>query len=441
MTGHAIPRDYDVVIVGGGPSGATAGMVLARAGVSTLVVEGDAFPRFHIGESLLPRNMRLLRELGLEERVKALPSIAKHGVEFTFGHTTESRSIAFVDGLEASEPVALNVERAPFDALLLDEARNSGAEICSGSRVRDVVRLEDGDCVLSVGERQVSSRYVIDASGQATFLGKRLGLRKVLPDMRKVSYYGHFENVTRHEGKQEGYPALVMMKDAWFWIIPLDEKKTSIGLVMDHEDAKKVGLPPERMLEWAIARCPVLKQRTADAVFPDRYEVGADFSYRCAPYAGPGYFLVGDAATFVDPVFSTGVCLGMASAARAADDLIRVLRGETNPDAARKGYIDYVEGSCAVLFKLVRHYYTHPFRELWIRGEGPFGIHRALISILAGEVFPRPSRTLMWRYWLFELAVRLQRRFPIAPRHEAFALIDGGATGPLPDFSPIKGSG
>src|SRR5690606_16515381 len=132
-----------------------------------------------------------------------------------------------------------------------------------------------------------------------------------------------------------GFPIIVMCDEGWFWMIPLDERTTSVGLVLDPAVAKQVDAPANRMLQWAIRRCPAVLRRMRQATGPDINLVRSDFSYRCEPYAGPGYFLVGDAATFLDPVFSTGVCLGMKSAMHLGGQIIAMLRGDLTPQAAR----------------------------------------------------------------------------------------------------------
>ena len=413
----------DVTIIGGGPSGATAAIVLARAGLEVLIIERQQFPRFHIGESLLPKNMELFRELGLEEKLRSIPHIDKNGVELTLGHETESSFFSFADCLGPSEPRALNVERAPFDALLLDEAERAGAIVLRGTAVRALQSLKDNDVTLLVGEQRVRAKYVIDASGQSTYVAKHLGTRKLLAGMKKIAHYRHFRNVWRNSGLREGYATIVMMRDGWFWIIPLDETTTSVGLVMDQDLGKQVPLPPDEMLAWGIARCPTMARRMVDAVAQGSCHVSADFSYRCKPYAGEGYFLVGDAAAFLDPVFSTGVCMGMMSATHAAKQLIAILQHDASPAAARRHYVRYVERTSSTLFKFVRSYYRHSFREVILQESGPVDVHRAIISILAGNVFPRLRFSQRWRMWLFRCFCRMQSLAPLAPRREAVGLL------------------
>ena len=414
---------YDVLVIGGGPGGSTAALCLAREGLRVALVDRLSFPHFHIGESLLPRNFELLQALGLEGKLAALPHVPKYGAEFVMGHGQGGGSIRFADGLVPGRDHAVNLERAPFDAMLLKTAREAGVEVIEGAAVRSFPSLSDGDvrAVLDNG-REMSARFLIDASGQSTVVGKHLGLRKMLPDLKKAAYFGHFVGALRPPGEAGGYIRIVMCVEGWFWLIPLDETRTSIGLVMDAELARGVGLPANRMLAWGIARCPLVAEVVANAVAPDKNEVLADFSYRCAPYAGPGYFLVGDAATFVDPIFSTGVCLAMMSAVEASQGIAAILQG-ASPSRVRKDYIRFIEGSTSAFFGLVRMFYRPYFRELLLEAQGPLAVHRAIISLLAGEVFPRPAFGVRWRIGFMRLMAWMQRRIPIAPRKERWSLL------------------
>jgi len=418
---------YDVLIIGGGPAGATAGLVLAREGWRVLLLERSVFPRFHIGESFLPRNMALIRELGLEEELAKIPQVEKRGAEFVMGHGKDEGSLYwFTDVLHQGETVSFNIERAPFDAMLLDAARKAGAEVREEQSVKKILHMEDGRVEVETDAGPVSARYLVDASGQSTFLGKHLGIRKVLPHRKKAAYFAHFENVARRPGVEGGFIVIVMSEEGWFWLIPLDETRTSIGVVFHADQAKKVGLPPEQMLRWAIDRCPAVQQRMADAVYPAGpagYHVLADFSYRCSPYAGPGYFLIGDAAVFVDPIFSTGVCMGMMSAVEVGRGITALLRGTSTPSMVRRSYIRFVKGSSSAFFGLIDRYYQHSFRELFLSGRGPLSVHLATMSLLAGYVFPRPSFAIRWRMKLMDFFALVNRFVQLAPKRERFSLL------------------
>jgi hypothetical protein len=161
-----------------------------------------------------------------------------------------------------------------------------------------------------------------------------------------------------------------------------------------------------------------------NATRPHTNLVLSDFSYACRPYAGPGYLLVGDAGCFLDPIFSTGVTLAMIGAQQAAARALDMLQNRTTPLAARRSYCKFVEGRTSIFWRLIRNYYRHSFRELFMNGRGPLQVHNAVISILAGQVFPKPPWALRWRLYFFELCMRLQIVFPIVPRREPFSLID-----------------
>lgn len=431
---------YDVLIAGGGPAGSTAGLILARAGFSVCILEKDRHPRLHIGESILPRNMRLIEELGLEPALRRLPHVPKFGAEFGMGNDFETRRFSFTDGLVPGGEV-FNIERAWFDKMLLDEARAAGADVFEETPVKQVLKLTHGDVRLGTPGGEARGRLMLDASGQGTLLGRALNLRRNFdePELQKVAYYQHFENVERPPGRESGHPCIIMCDEGWFWLIGLSATKTSVGFVSRPSFVRTLDVPARRVLSWAAARCPVVRHRMRHAVGPVDNIILSDFSYRCEPSAGDGYFLMGDAACFLDPIFSTGVTLAMLSAQHTARTAEAVLRGNLRVARARRDHVNFIRTSTSPFWRLIRGYYRHSFRELFMHGRGPVRMQDAIISILAGQVFPRPPWPLRWRHRAFELCVRLQEHVALVPRRAPCRLIEQDAI-PVPGIGAVAGA-
>ncbi|MGH7245231.1 MAG: NAD(P)/FAD-dependent oxidoreductase [Phycisphaerales bacterium] len=429
------PRQFDIIVIGGGPAGSTAALRAVRNGNSVLLLEKGKLPRFHIGESMLPRTMHLIRELGLQDRVSRVPQVPKFGASFVMANDETPSDFWFSPGPNGEESSAFNTERAPFDRMLLDAAVEAGATVLEETAVRSIDKLADNQVVLTTSAGEYRARVLLDASGQGTVVGRHLGTRTRLPDLERVAYFQHFHGVERRPGRLGGSPIFPLCDEGWFWLIPLDEHRTSIGVVMNAEIARSVGVPPDRMLRWAIDRSPFVRRAMVHAEGPEDNHVAADFSYVCKPYAGPGYFLVGDAATFVDPVFSTGVCMAMMSAVKAADGAGAILRGTSSPEAVRREYRAYVGASSGCLFRIVRDFYRHGCREMFLHSTGPSGVREAVLAAVAGHVFPKPTFATRWRLHLFHLLVRIHERWPLVPNRNRFSILDS-----VPPTEPPRAS-
>ena len=425
----------DVAIIGAGPAGSVAALELARAGLDVVVVDKTDFPRFRIGESMLPHTQRIMEQLDLMDRVRKLPHMVKRGLEIEFGDgRREPAAIPFEDMFGNGLKQTFNIRRSIFDGMLADAASEAGAHFRFGESVTGFESLEHGDVRMTLDGGRLRANWLIDASGQACVLARHLGTRRFLPGFRNVSYFEHFKGVRRNSGDRDGFATLAMCREGWFWLIPIDEETTSIGAVIDGQLSKSIPVPANQRLSWCLENCPAMADRMTDATGPDRNQVVGDFSYTCDRHADAGWFMVGDAAAFIDPVWSTGVSLGLEGGVHAARRIIDVANGKQRPRAATNAHHARIAQLRRTFMKLIRNFYDHSFRELIVRGDGPLGVHRAVVNMLAGEVFTRIPFSVRWR-WDFMTALREFNRFrPLNERIRPHSLLQsGGLALPTPD--------
>lgn len=430
MTTASSSWDFDVAVIGGGPGGSSVATALARLGRRVLVLERDRFPRFHIGESQLPWSNEVFRALGVHEAIAAAGFVQKWGASFRTPDGAAERYADFEDAVETPTPQTFQVPRAKFDEILLRHSASCGADVREGHRALDLafdasgvtLRFADGDGA----EQSVRVGAIVDASGRTGFLAKRLGRHELDPLLRNIAVHAQYEGIPRLEGRRAGDIRMLTRPDmGWIWLIPLSETVISVGAVIPQAVHNRESKPtPEASLDHYLAstRAAPTLMKDARRVSPARFD--ADYSYLGTRMAGERWVAVGDAAAFLDPIFSTGVLLAMQGGLDAAEVIDAGLRAG---DLSARRFADYE----ALVRRRYHHFrrfavgfYNPHFRDLWFRRSSRFGLYEAVLSIIAGNW--RPSLATRLRIGLFFALVALQRLLRIAPRTAEAAALDDG---------------
>src|ERR1051326_5987975 len=400
--------DCDVLVVGGGPAGSTISALLAEKGWRVTLLEKERHPRFHIGESLLPHNLPIFERLGVLDQIDAI-GIKKPGADFNSnlevgGH----HQFHFSFALDKSRPYAYEVRRSEFDHLLLRNSAAKGTRVLEGVRVTGVTFPRGGNPVVAATDedgiaRRWTCRFFVDASGRDTLLANTFGLKKKNRHHASAAIFGHFLGVDRREGAYAGNISVYWFAHGWFWMIPLRDGSMSVGAVCRPAYLKQRTTSPPDFLRQTIALAhPEMRHRMRNAtLIDDVARATGNYSYESTGMRGERYIMVGDAYAFVDPVFSSGVLLGMNSGVLGADAIDAWLRGDRTADAKFRHFERMVRRGVKTFSWFIWRFNSPGMRSLLLHPGNPFRVQEAVTSLLAGDVFRDIGARS--RFWLFKL--------------------------------------
>ena len=419
-------RDVDVLVVGGGPGGSTAATFLAKGGLSVALVERERFPRFRVGESLIPTCMAICERMGVLDKVLAHGFQTKYGATFHDQEMGESSTFGFRPG-RPWPAYTLDVHRAEFDQILLEHAAGQpGVTVCQPATVEDVAFDADGVTARigpGRGERELGGQpgrvgghpkelragFVIDASGRDALLCTRQGRRIPRPGLGKIAVFAYFRGARRFPDREEGHVRIYIFPEGWFWYIPLAHDETSVGCVLHQRVVKARAGSIEDLFAEMIQRCHAVRDNVHGSERVTEIHTVSNIAYSVEPKVGDRFVCVGDAMAFVDPIFSPGVFLAMQSGELAAASVIQAFR--TGRFSARhfRGYERAVRRGSRPFEQFIELFYDRAFLEVFLRPRNILNMVDAVTGVLAGGSFGQLSRSLRFSLFAFFQVVKVMR--------------------------------
>jgi flavin-dependent dehydrogenase len=384
----------DVIVIGGGPSGSAAATLIAQKGYRVELFEREHFPRFHIGESLIPHTYHVIDRLNLLDTMKQSHYTKKYSVQFVNEHGKLSEPFQFSEHDPHERSQTWQVRRSEFDHLLLNNARKHGVTVHEGARVLEV--LFEGSRAVGIrvkpeggAERIVKAPVVVDASGQSSLIIDRLNLREWDPVLKKAALWTYWKGAKREPGRDAGATLVIQTKGkkGWFWYIPLHDDIVSVGVVAayDYLFQNRESKDLETIYFEEVSRCPGLQPRIAEAERCDIFRAQKEYSYRAKQAAGDGWVLIGDAFGFLDPLYSSGVLLALTSASMAADAVTDALAaGDPSEARLRRWEGKYVQGMDRMRRLVCEFYDGLNFGRLVRRNPDKKGL---ITDVLVGDLF------------------------------------------------------
>jgi flavin-dependent dehydrogenase len=379
---------FDVVIAGGGPAGSVCAATLAKKGLKVLVLEKVKFPRFHLGESLLPNSLPILDAIGVLPELESR-FIWKYGARFHEDHGPKRRKdrFEFANAWRGELDHAFEVPRDEFDQLLLEHARTSGADV---REEETVARLEKGRVTTKKGET-FEARFVVDATGRDALTADT---KAKIEGLDQTALFAHFTDVPRPEGKLAGDIDIVLFPDAdprrpnWFWFIPFKDGRTSVGAVVSRAWMKEKRGSVREMFDAAVSASVTATELLSSAkmIWPEPLAT-ADFSYRVSSYVGDGFIRIGDAGGFIDPLFSTGAHIAMVGGHRAGSAIAESLADPSRERELLGEWETTLRAGAETFITAVQAFYKGPLVDVLFHEDKHEALRRSVTSLLAGDVF------------------------------------------------------
>jgi flavin-dependent dehydrogenase len=415
----------DVLVIGGGPAGSTAAALLAERGKDVVMLEKDAHPRFHIGESLLPRNLTILERLGVLDEVAAM-GVLKPGAEIVSDATGERIAFPFALSLNRSYTHAYQVRRAEFDTALFANARRKGARALERLRVRDVTFSEGARASVTAEDmfgscHRFAPRFVLDASGRDTFLAGRFRTKQANKRNNTAAVFAHYRNVEARSGDTAGYISIHLVDNGWIWMIPLTGGVMSVGFVGNQEAFKNRRGRPDDLLDERIRLSRTVHARMSGAERISAVQGTGNYSYRACTAHGHGWMMIGDAFAFIDPLFSTGVLLAMTAGERGADVACTWLEnpraGQTKARRTEAELRAMMDGISWLVYRI----HDPILRLMFMSPRNTLRMRDGVVTMLAGDLAigwraRLPILALKTTYYGLSLAHRLGLAATFVPR-------------------------